>query len=572
MLEQGVTLEYALLAGPGGVDYTRFPKSGFIRGNIRDLAAFVVYAATPEDAVQRAVTILEEGVQDAAAILRQAEALTGETQMAIPEHLKQPYSEQTLRMAATIMVNALVFHQNLAGQHGVRNLEQVASDGVLTQAGVLEEWRKILGVNYWSIFNIASDLLCSINPPGMAVEALRVMRRTADRLVALGVSQSHDLSGTVFQRLIADRKFLATFYTRPEAAALLAHLAIPDDSGWGDPERVKDFRIADYACGTGTLIHAAYRRLNQLHWLAGGDPESLHAHMMENALTACDVLPSSVHLTASMLSSSHPRQSYDGSRTIVAQYGKTEHGGVSIGSLDLLGKTGKFRPLIPMHTATALTGRGETRSELDVDMPPFSQNLVIMNPPFTRAGSDWQIGNPQGYDTKTFHGLSTDRGTQKRMADLAKEYGKGTCAHGYAGIGSWFVALANRMVKKSGSIALVLPMTALQGATWQKARQLIANSYRDVTVLTIAAARQDDRSFSADTGMAETMIVCRKSSKAPDRRGLFVSLRRRPGSEMEAIEVARAIRAIVEDSTVRTLEDGPFGGTLCLLERSVWAK
>ena len=566
MLEQGVTLEYALLAGPGGVDYTRFPKSGFIPGSIRDLAAFVEFAATPEDAVQRAVTILEEGVQDTAAILRQAEALTGETQMAIPEHLKQPYSEQTLRMAATIMVNALVFHQNLAGQHGVRNLEQVASDGVLTQAGVLEEWRKILGVNYWSIFNIASELLRSINPPGMAVEALRMMRRTADRLVALGVSQSHDLSGTVFQRLIADRKFLATFYTRPEAAALLAHLAIPDDSGWGDPERVKDFRIADYACGTGTLIHAAYRRLNQLHWLAGGDPESLHAHMMENALTACDVLPSSVHLTASMLSSSHPRQSYDGSRTIVAQYGKTEHGGVSIGSLDLLGKTGKFRPLIPMHTATALTGRGETRSELDVDMPPFSQNLVIMNPPFTRAGSDWQINNPQGYDTKTFHGLSTDTATQrgwqtKEDGDLAKEYGKGTCAHGYAGIASWFVALAHRMVKEAGSIALVLPMTALQGATWQKARQLIANSYRDVTVLTIAAARQDDRSFSADTGMAETMIVCRKSSKAPERRGLFVSLRRRPGSEMEAIEVARAIRAIVEDSTVRTLEDGPFGGT-----------
>ena len=52
-------------------------------------------------------------------------------------------------------------------------------------------------------------------------------------MIALGVSQSHDLSGTVFQRLIADRKFLATFYTRPESAALLAHLAIPDDGGWG---------------------------------------------------------------------------------------------------------------------------------------------------------------------------------------------------------------------------------------------------------------------------------------------------------------------------------------------------
>ena len=560
MLTRGVTLEYALYAGSGGVDFTRFPKSGFIPGNIRDLAAFVEYAATPEDAVQRAVTILEEGVQDAATILRQAVDLSGDTQTDITEHLKQPYSEQTLRMAATIMVNALVFHQNLAGQHGVKSLDQIASDGVLTQASVLDEWRKILGVNYWSIFNIASDLLRCINPPGMAVEALRVMRRTADRLIALGVSQSHDLSGTVFQRLIADRKFLATFYTRPESAALLAHLAIPDDGRWADPDRARDFRISDYACGTGTLIHAAYRRLNQLHWLAGGDPERLHAHMMENSLTACDVLPSAVHLTASMLSSSHPRQRYDGSRTIVTQYGKTEHGGVSLGSLDLLGDTGIVRPLIPLHTATAVTGAGEARSQLDVDMPPLSQNLVIMNPPFTRPGSDWEGDSRESDSIKQFQGLSTDLETQTRMAAMEKSYTKGTCAHGYAGIASSFVALANRMVRKDGTIALVLPMTTLQGTSWQKVRQLIARSYRDVTVLTIAAPRQYDRSFSADTGMAETMIVCRESSNAPSNRGLFVSLSRRPNSEMEATEIARAISAAAENSTARTLEDGPFGG------------
>ena len=565
MLRQGVTLEYALFTGSSDIDYTRFPKSGYIKGNIRDLAAFVEYAATPEDAVQRAVMILEEGVQDAAAILRQAAELSEDTQAAIVEHLKQSYSDQTLRMAATIMINALVFHQNLAGQHNVKNLDQIATDGVLTQSGVLGEWQKILGVNYWSIFNIASELLRSINPPNMAVDALKVMSRTADRLVALGVSQSHDLSGTVFQRLIADRKFLATFYTRPESAALLAHLAIPDDGGWDDAERVKSFNIADYACGTGTLIHAAYRRLNQLHWLAGGEPEKLHAHMMQNALTACDVLPSSVHLTASMLSSSHPRQRYDGSRTIVMQYGKTEQGGVSLGSLDLLGDTGIVRPLIPLHTATAVTGVGEAPSQLHVDMPPVSQNLVIMNPPFTRAGSDWEGDDRESDSIKHFQGLSNDLETQTRMAGMEKSYTKGTCFHGYAGIASAFVALADRMVKKGGTLALVLPMTALQGMSWEKVRELISSAYRDVTVLTIATARQDNQSFSADTGMAETMIVFRESSKFPDGRGLFISLQRRPDSEMEATEIARAIRSTVDSVSVRTLKDGPFGGSPLLV-------
>ena len=561
MLTRGVALEYALFSGPSAADASRFPKSGFISGNIRDLASFAMNAATPEDAVQRAVAALEVGVNDAAAILRQAATLRESTQPAITALLKQPYSVQTLRMAATIIINALVFHQNMAGQHGVKSIDDITDDGLLLRSHVLYEWSKILKVNYWSIFNIASDLLRCVNPPDLAAKALWVMRETADQLVTLGVSQSHDLAGTVFQRLIADRKFLATFYTRPESATLLAHLAIPDDGGWQDPERVKDFRIADYACGTGTLIHAAYRRVNRLHWLAGGDPEPLHAHMMENSLTACDVLPSAVHLTASMLSSTHPTQGYYGSRTIVAQYGKTEQGGVSLGSLDLLAGNGEVKPLIPLHSGTAVTGTGEARSELGVDMPPASQDLVIMNPPFTSGGSDYTPGNPEGYNKKQFHGLETDWDTQEKMFNLAREYAKGTCAHGYAGLASWFVAVADRMVKSEGTIALVLPMTALQGSSWLKVRQLIARNYRDVTVLTIATSSQEDQSFSADTGMAEALLVCRESSNAPSGRGTFVSLRRRPRNEMEATEVARAISALLHESPLRTLEDGPFGGS-----------
>ena len=75
-------LEYALFSGPSAADASRFPKSGFISGNIRDLASFTMNAATPEDAVQRAVAALEEGVNDAAAILRQAGELRESTQPA----------------------------------------------------------------------------------------------------------------------------------------------------------------------------------------------------------------------------------------------------------------------------------------------------------------------------------------------------------------------------------------------------------------------------------------------------------------------------------------------------------
>ena len=39
-----------------------------------------------------------------------------------------------------------------------------------------------------------------------------------------------------------------------------------------------------------------------------------------------------------------------------------------------------------------------------------------------------------------------------------------------------------------------------------------------------------------------------------------MSLLRRPSNEMEASEIARVISALPKDSTLRTLEDGPFGG------------
>lgn len=559
-LRSKTQFEYCVFYGSGSDDYSRFPKSGFVSGNIRDLASFITYATTPEEVVQRSVQILERAIGSAAAIIRESTDAHPNLKQDFADLLKQEYSEQTERMAATIMINALMFHMNLVGDPKLKDFEELRPDGRLLQGLVVQEWREILKINYWSIFNIAIELLKIIRPVDLASRALDRMALAAERVHVLGAADSSDLVGTVFQRLIADRKFLATFYTRPESATLLAHLAMPDDGAWDDPERVKDFKIADYACGTGTLIHAAYRRLNQLHLFSGGDPSKLHSHMMGESLTALDVLPSAVHLTASMLSSSHPMERYQDTRTIVTQYGKTNGGGVSIGSLDLMASNGEVRPLISLHSGTAVTGTGSAQAADAVDMPQFSQDLVIMNPPFTRSGSDWDGRRGQTYQTKQFHGLRIDRGTQSKMSKLASEYGKGTCAHGYAGIASWFVALADRMVKHEGKIALVLPMTALQGSSWRKVRQTLAKNYDDVIVITIATAKQEDQSFSADTGMAETLVIGRRSSKGNSKRGIFVSLKKRPNNEMEAVFIARVISEIAFNGCMRRLEDGPYGG------------
>ncbi len=552
--------EYCVYNGTSPTSYSRFPESGFVSGNIRDLAGFITYAATPEEVVRKSIEILERAISATATIIREATDTHPNLKQDFADLLKQDYSVQTERMAATIMINALLFHMNLIGHPNLKQFDELRPDGRLLQGMVVQEWREILKINYFSIFNIAIELLMTLTPPRLASRALNRLANAAERIQVLGASDSSDLIGTVFQRLIADRKFLATFYTRPESATLLAHLAIPDDDNWDDPDRVKDFKIADYACGTGTLIHAAYRRLNQLHLFSGGDPAKLHSHMMHESLTALDVLPSAVHLTASMLSSSHPMERYQDTRTIVTQYGKTDNGGVSIGSLDLLASNGEVKPLIPLHSGAAVTGTGTGQSADTIEMPQFSQDLVIMNPPFTRAGSDWEGANRATDYIKQFRGLDNDLATQRKMSALEKKYAADTCAHGYAGIASWFVALADRMVKSDGAIALVLPLTVLQGSSWQKVRQMIAKRYSDVIVITIATAQSLDQSFSADTGMAETLIICRRSSNGDDARGLFVSLDQRPNNEMESLELAKAISNLASDPNVRQFESGPIGG------------
>ena len=136
----------------------------------------------------------------------------------------------------------------------------------------------------------------------------------------------------------------------------------------------------------------------------------------------------------------------------------------------------------------------------------------------------------------------------------------GTCYHGNAGIASAFAALADNKLKPGGVLALVLPLSAAVGLSWQGFRQMLADSYSDVEVLSIAANGRD-MSFSSDTGMAECLVVARKNVGANDysplQRARFTSLRRRPPGFAQAAAVARGV---IEANGVRSIEDGPYGG------------
>jgi hypothetical protein len=257
--------EMALYTGESPESYTRWPRNGWIHGTVTDLSILIQSASVPPAVVEEAANKLVEGVSEAAALLSDMAIAHPGAINKICEELRQQDGEQTRRMATTILANALVFHESLARGEGdlynVRTLDELRGKRGVIKSEMLEDWKRILKVNYWPIFDIARRIL-EVIPIDTAKPLLDRLVTTAGELVANHMMRSHDLTGAVFQRLIADRKFLAAYYTHPASAALLVELAIntnktPGNGSWSKDNDVTSLRIADFACGTGTLLSGA---------------------------------------------------------------------------------------------------------------------------------------------------------------------------------------------------------------------------------------------------------------------------------------------------------------------------
>lgn len=569
--------EYAALGRDSEGRRTRFPSSGWLRGGIKELAMLVRRISVPIARVEALADELEHGVNRAAGYLAAVHPIGGSLGAQLATVLEQRDDEmgQSRAMAMTVIVNALVFHAALAeaglsvedirtGEfRSVKMPTMCRKQGAFQPTQLLDEWASILSVNYWPVFHTSSSLVQEL-PTRTAVTVLNALWETAEALISGGVTKSHDLTGIVFQRLIADRKFLATYYTRPSAAALLTGLTFPinqeiNGKGWEDNETIHTLKIGDFACGTGTLLSSAYQRISLMHELNGGDPKALHRRMMKSGLVGLDVLKVAVHLTAAMLAGTHPDTPFDGECLLSMPYGKHPWG-YSLGSLDLLPEQIPFS--FVQATALAAGGRGEEETrELAQRLAHGDFNVVIMNPPFTRHGA--REGDRSDVHNPAFAAFEADEDEQNELAKhLKKVAGEDTHAHGHAGLASHFVELAHRKTAPFGRNALVLPMSAMTGQSWEKCRSLWRNHYTDIIVVSIAASGNEAASFSADTGMAECLIIANKSKRGERQsRAYSVVLKHQPQTTLEGDLVAQAVNRAIETGYVRKLEDGPFGGT-----------
>ena len=590
----------------------------WLTGSVSNIADAIRIGATPVAKIEQASQILERGIEAAGTLVDAAIAERPEIGKLIEKTLHQETCPQTTRMAMLIIGNAFIFQSSLAGKPELETVPSLSrlrgQNGLLDSDLVFDAWDTIQAVNYHSIYDVAVELVNAIALDDRLVGAvLWTLRSTARELEQMGLAREHELAGIVFQKLITDRRYIKAHYTRPESAALLSALVLPhppvgavgnrangkgeetasggavgnrgyekggeaasggevSNRGYGKEgetsvgavgnraygkrgeaaSSVHLPKIADFACGTGTLLNGVYQRLLGFHEQGGGKGEDIHQVMLENNLVGCDILPNAVHLTAAIIASTHPNIKIGDTRIYTMEYGTHRPDGqYAIGALSLLRNPAETLP-IPMTTSRRVGGTGDTDTQAHQEFRHGEFHIVIQNPPFIKGNTDKNSEVP-----KTTFGDKDEEIERAMKKSLRSLKAKESVSDGNAGMGSHFVELADKMLRQHGTLGIVLPANAIAGTSWRKVRKLWASAYRDITVVTIANKEIANSTFSADTGIAECLVVATKGKGKTTGRGTFICLHRRPASVLEAREIANQIYLLGD---IRRLEDGITGG------------
>ena len=135
-----------------------------------------------------------------------------------------------------------------------------------------EAFSEILSVDYQNVFNIVVNIVNVLlnfeNRPIVMNEVRKIINLTSLIILNKAILRQ-DFIGHIYHKITGDiaiRKGYATYYTKNSIALFLTTLTLdlPNNSwrfDWSNFEAIKDFKICDFACGSGTLLSAMYMTL-----------------------------------------------------------------------------------------------------------------------------------------------------------------------------------------------------------------------------------------------------------------------------------------------------------------------
>ena len=313
--------EYAVFTKGQGKEPERFPSGGYARGTVSQLADMASICSVPGHLIDARIAKIHKRIEDIAACM---DAKLGDgTRDRLAKVLGIATPKAALRVCVCIWLDAFLAQERLAdaGEEfvGCSCYREVADAQLVTE--VYRVWSDILRVNYAAIFTPARETLQGL--AGRAGVYVREILGVAEGVVEDSLHHILDIGGELLPRLAPDRKATAAFYTLRESADLLTGL-VPE-SCYKDLAARKGDRpglVGDFACGTGSLLVSAYRRIRREIDADGGKPDEHHRWWMEEGLFGVDIQPIAVHLTAMRLSSFAMNRGYRRANIIYAGLGR----------------------------------------------------------------------------------------------------------------------------------------------------------------------------------------------------------------------------------------------------------
>ena len=511
------------------------------KGEISDLAKLANDIGTNEtyaitDTLKHSITIASEQIK-----VHISEKLADVLELPWAPDGKR-IDSRPARIACLILANMALLHNRMYSE-GVQipNLESLMEvrRALNRQKALLVNWQRIRDVDYAPVVDPALAVLDRLPADHHTENLLNILLEAVLECVPRIRGLQLDHAGPLYHGLLQTAKYDGSFYTSTSAAVLLADLATTElgvaVSDWANANKLAKLKICDPACGTGTLLMAAARSIQEHYREAGGsedDLETLHLTLIEDVLHGLDINRHAIHLAACMLTLSAPKIDYNKMNLYNMQHGVNTSGEVRAGSLDILvGEAGYLPGLAPVASQRRATAEG-----YEDEAPNLAGlcDLVIMNPPFTRN------------DIRNRH-LSPDerKEVQRREKEIAKK--TPDTAHREAinqsTIDTFFTPIADRLLNDKGTLAIVKPYTACLAPASKGQRNLLTDPERFHLELVVTSHDNRRIYFSENTDIHECLIVARRS--APDTKDqptAFVSLAENPSTASEAHYLARAIR------------------------------
>ena len=379
-----------------------------------------------------------------------------------------------------------------------------------------EAWTEWLKIDYKDILGFAISILQALPIGPQSNIAIKIIAEAAIEIQGHSGNEHHDVVGISFCQSMTTARYEGSFYTTLPAATMLATLLFEDlEIDWSNYDDVVGLRIADFACGTGTLLIAAANVIMRME--RTGRSEDVARALVEQMVYGFDINPRAIFQTATGLGMLAPDVDFRRMHLYSLILGIDQGGHVRVGALELLEDTANIS-----FIRSSVRG-----NRIDLENVPIEQgmfNIGILNPPYTRNS------------LRHHHLLASERTV---LQAREKELYAGTGIPHTSNANGFFVLSEKYLDKEKGRMGFVVPtaMATNPSALWTR-RFLSEKFYIKYLIVSYDPQRIY---HSGNTDIGEILVILERKCKGKQLPTKVVKLTTNPENASDAFSCSMSI-------------------------------